>query len=188
MQEEMVTGDLPWPPPLRYGSESRSLTLCDWYQGYDGYEKGMAVSWVLRSIRTVSPRLHCFCDKYPRSPALLANHRSVQDSLKGEQPTIIPADVAYNVKEIRQYNREWGIKSNIPVNRRYGEPLDQEGQKQFDLEVYLKYSVIERSISGIETFKRSFHGMSGTSTHSWDWFSWHASPRTQEYWGWLHVS
>jgi len=67
---------------------------------------------------------------------------------------IISADAAYDAKEIRQYNRKRGIKSNIPVNRgsrRYpirGRPVC------FDPELYKKRNVIERFFSWIEVFKK----------------------------------
>jgi len=35
-----------------------------------------------------------------------------------DQPAIISANAAYNAREIRQYNRNQGIRSNISVNRR----------------------------------------------------------------------
>jgi len=32
---------------------------------------------------------------------------------------VISADAAHDAREIRQYNRKQGIKSNIPINRRF---------------------------------------------------------------------
>ena len=71
-----------------------------------------------------------------------------------ERPTIISADAAYDVREIRQYNRKRGIKSNIPVNRRSRKYPKQGRPFWFDPELYKKRNVVERFFSWIEAFKK----------------------------------
>jgi len=69
-------------------------------------------------------------------------------------PAIISADAAYDAREIRQYNRKRGIKSNIPVNRRSRRYPKRGRPFWFDPELYKKRSAIERFFSWIEAFKK----------------------------------
>jgi len=69
-------------------------------------------------------------------------------------PIIISADAAYDAREIRQYNRKQGIKSNIPVNRRYREQPKRGRPIWFDPGLYKKRSAVERFFSWIEAFKK----------------------------------
>ncbi|MBA7486395.1 hypothetical protein ES707_21954 [subsurface metagenome] len=71
-----------------------------------------------------------------------------------ERPAIISADAAYDAREIRQYNRNRGIKSNIPVNRRNRRHPKRGRPILFDPEVYKKRTAVERFFSWIEVFKK----------------------------------
>ena len=66
-----------------------------------------------------------------------------------DRPIIISANAAYDTREIRQYNRKRGIKSNIPVNRRSRKQPKRGRPARFDLGLL-------------------FHAMSDMNTHSWD--------------------
>jgi len=66
---------------------------------------------------------------------------------------IISADAAYDAREIRQYNRERRIRSNILVNRRARKYPKRGRPFWFDPELYKKCSAVERFFSWIETFK-----------------------------------
>ena len=70
------------------------------------------------------------------------------------RPMLISADAAYGAREIRQYNRKRGIKSNIPVNRRFRKHPKRGRPFWFDPELYKKCSAIERLFSWIEAFKK----------------------------------
>lgn len=59
------------------------------------------------------------------APANIRDSRLYEPTLEAfeipevqKRPTIISTDAAYDVREVRQYNRKRRIKSNIPVNRR----------------------------------------------------------------------
>ncbi len=54
------------------------------------------------------------------------------------RPMIISADAAYDAREIRQYNRNRGMKSNIPVNRRSRKQTKRGRPAWFDPELYKK--------------------------------------------------
>ena len=69
-------------------------------------------------------------------------------------PGIISADAAYDAREIRQYNRNRGIKSNIPVNRRFRRHPKRGRPFWFDPELYTKCSAVERFFSWIEAFNK----------------------------------
>ncbi|MDN7013856.1 IS5 family transposase [Methanoculleus sp. FWC-SCC3] len=71
-----------------------------------------------------------------------------------DRPVIISADAAYDAQKIRQYNRNRGIKSNIPVNRRSREQPKRGRPFWFDPELYKKRSAVERFFSWIEAFKK----------------------------------
>nr|WP_241648015.1 IS5 family transposase [Methanoculleus taiwanensis] len=71
-----------------------------------------------------------------------------------DHPTIISADAAYDSREIRQYNRERRIRSNIPVNRRSRKYPKRGRPFWFDPELYKKRSAVERFFSWIEAFKK----------------------------------
>ncbi|WP_301663292.1 IS5 family transposase [Methanoculleus frigidifontis] len=71
-----------------------------------------------------------------------------------EQPMIISADAAYDAREIRQYNRNRGIRSNIPVNKRSRRHPKRGRPCWFDPELYKKRSAVERFFSWIEAFKK----------------------------------
>ncbi|RXE57373.1 hypothetical protein ABH15_04625 [Methanoculleus taiwanensis] len=67
---------------------------------------------------------------------------------------IISADAAHDARKIRQYNRNRGIRSNIPVNRRSWIHPKRGRPFWFDPELYKKRSAIERFFSWIEAFKK----------------------------------
>jgi len=71
-----------------------------------------------------------------------------------ERPTIISVDGVYNAREIRQYNRNRGIKSNIPVNRRSRKYPKRGRPFGLDQELYKKRNAFERFFSWIEAFKK----------------------------------
>ena len=95
------------------------------------------------------------------SPANFHDSRLYEPTLEAfeileiqEHPTIISADAAYDSQEIRQYNRERGIKNNIPVNRRSRKHPKRGRPFWFDPELYKKRSAVERFFSWIEAFKK----------------------------------
>ena len=69
-------------------------------------------------------------------------------------PSIISADVAYDVQKIRHYNRKRRIKSSIPTNPRSRVHLNRGRSHRFDPILYRERGVIERFFSGIEVFKK----------------------------------
>ncbi|WP_214019817.1 transposase [Methanoculleus sp.] len=81
---------------------------------------------------------------------------------------ITSADAAYYAREIRQYDRNRGIRSNIPVNRRNRKHPIRGRPIKFDPEAYRKRSAVERFFSGIERSRRFFHDTGDMSTHSRD--------------------
>jgi len=91
---------------------------------------------------------------YTVSPAKVHDSQFYEPTLEafeipgtGEQPMIVSADAAYDAREIRQYNRSWGIRSNIPVNRRNRKHLKRGRPTTFDPEVYKKRTAMERFLS-----------------------------------------
>ena len=60
---------------------------------------------------------------------------------------IISTDAAYDAREIRQYNRNRGIRSNIPVNRGNRKHPKRGRPFWFVPEMYKKRSVAERFFS-----------------------------------------
>jgi len=60
-----------------------------------------------------------------------------------KSPVTIPADAAYDARNTRQYNRNRGIRSNIPANRRFRR-LQNERSFWFDQELYKERNAIER--------------------------------------------
>ncbi|NQS74682.1 MAG: transposase [Methanoculleus sp.] len=159
MREGSVPGDLPRPAPIRVcDPKDRSLGLCDGYQGnlgkkegstgYDGYKKvnGNKLSALvdrngLPLVCTVAPaNVH---DSRLYDPTLDA----FQIPVAQDRPTILSADAAYDTREIRQYNRNRGIKTNIPVNKRSRKQPKRGRPIRFDPELYKKRSTIERFFS-----------------------------------------
>jgi len=64
-----------------------------------------------------------------------------------DRPTIISAGAAYDAREIRQYNRKRGVKSNISVSRRAQRYPETRGSFWFDPELCKKLSAVERFFS-----------------------------------------
>jgi transposase len=166
MREGSVPGDLPRPAPIRvYDPKDRSLALCDGYQGYpskkggstgyDGYKKVKGNKLSALVDRNGLP-LACTV-----APANAHDSRLYEPTLEAfeipevqDHPTIISADAPYDAREIRQYNRKQGIKSNIPVNRRSRRHPKRGRPFWFDPELYKKRSAVERFFSWIEAFKK----------------------------------
>jgi transposase len=70
------------------------------------------------------------------------------------RPHLINADAAFDSKEIRNYNRGRGIKSNIPVNPRNTKKKKIGRPRKLDKNIYKKRYVVERFFSWIEGFKK----------------------------------
>lgn len=70
------------------------------------------------------------------------------------RPKLINADAAYDSKDIRNYNRKRGIKSNIPINRRNREKPKRGRPIKLDKNTYNDRYAIERFFSWIEAFKK----------------------------------
>lgn len=85
------------------------------------------------------------------------------------RPRLINADAAFDSKDIRDYNRRRGIKSNIPVNPRNTKKKKRGRPRKFDKDIYKQRYVVERFFSWIEGFKKvsprferleySYHGL-----------------------------
>jgi len=123
--------------------------------GYDGYKK---VNGNKLSALVDRNGLPLACTVVP---ANTHDSRLYEPTLEGFEipevsvlPTIISADAAYDAREIRQYNRNRGIKSNIPVNQRSRKQPKRGRPFWFDPELYKKRSAVERFFSWIEAFKK----------------------------------
>ncbi len=71
-----------------------------------------------------------------------------------ENPSIISANAAYDAREIHQYNRNRGIRSNILVNRRSRRYPKQGRPFWFGPELYKEPSAVERFLSWLKAFKK----------------------------------
>ena len=123
--------------------------------GYDGYKKVKGNKLSALVDRNGLP-LTCTV-----SPANVHDSRLYEPTLEAfeipevqDRPVIISADAAYDAREIRQYNRKRGIKSNIPVNRRARKHPKRGRPVGFDLELYKERNAVERFFSWIEAFKK----------------------------------
>ncbi len=72
------------------------------------------------------------------------------------RPKMINADKAYDSKEIRDYNRNRGIISNIPVNKRNRKNPKIGRPFRLNKEEYACRNVVERFFSWIEAFKKIY--------------------------------
>jgi transposase len=70
------------------------------------------------------------------------------------RPRLINADNAFDSKEIRNYNRGRGIKSNIPVNPRNTKKRKIGRPRKLNKNIYRGRYIIERFFSWIEGFKK----------------------------------
>lgn len=52
------------------------------------------------------------------------------------RPGLVNGDTAFDSKEIRDYNRRWGIKSNIPTNSRNTKREKRGRPRKLDREIY----------------------------------------------------
>jgi len=123
--------------------------------GYDGYNK---VNGNKLSALVDRNGLPLACTVVP---ANVHDSRLYEPTLEAfeipgvqDLPEIISADAAYDAREIRQYNRKRGIKTNIPVNKRSRKHPKRGRPNWFDQELYKKRSAIERFFSWIEAFKK----------------------------------
>jgi transposase len=139
--------------------------LCDRYQGYPGKKRGSIGYDGYKKVN--GNKLSALVDRNGLPLACTVAPANVHDSRLYEptletfeisevqvRPRIISADAAYDAREIRQYNRKRGIKSNIPVNRRSRKQPKRGRPFWFDLELYKKRSAVERFFSWIEAFKK----------------------------------
>jgi hypothetical protein len=110
------------------------------------------------------------------APANVHDSRLYEPTLKAfeiqevlVQPTIISADAGYDAREIRQYNRNRGIRSNIPINRRSRKYPKRGRPFWFLIQNSTKNAVPSNgSSAGSRRLRRLYHDTSGMSTHSWD--------------------
>ena len=72
------------------------------------------------------------------------------------RPKLINADEAYDSEEIRSYNRNNGIISNIPVNKRNRKNPKKGRPFRLNKEDYAGRSAIERFFSWIEAFRKIY--------------------------------
>jgi transposase len=139
--------------------------LCDGYQGYPGEKRGSTGYDGYKKVN--GNKLSALVDRNGLplvctvSPANVHDSRLYEPTLEAfeipntqDHPAIISADAAYDAREIRQYNRKRGIKSNISVNRRSRRRQRRERPFWFDPILYKKRSAIERFFSWIEAFKK----------------------------------
>ena len=132
-----------------YPGEKRGST------GYDGYKKvkGSKLSALVDrnglplACTVGAANVHASCLYEPTLEPF--EIRELQVRLM-----IISADAAYDARKIRQYNRNRGIKSNIPVNQRSRKQPKRGRPFWFDPELYKKRSAVERFFSWIEAFKK----------------------------------
>ncbi len=123
--------------------------------GYDGYKKVNGNKLSALVDRNGLP-LACTA-----SPANVHDSRLYELTLETfeipdvqDHPRIISADAAYDAREIRQYNRNRGIKSIIPINPRSRKQPKRGRPVWFDPELYKKRSAVERFFSWTEAFKK----------------------------------
>lgn len=72
------------------------------------------------------------------------------------RPKVINADKAYDSKEIRYYNRNRGIITNVPVNNRNRKNLKVGRPFRLNKEEYARRNAVERFFSWIEAFKKIY--------------------------------
>jgi transposase len=72
------------------------------------------------------------------------------------RPKLINGDKAYDSEEIRNYNRNRGISSNIPVNKRNRKNPKIGRPFRLNKEDYAGRNVIERFFSWIEAFRKIY--------------------------------
>ena len=67
---------------------------------------------------------------------------------------MINGDIAFDSKEIINYNRRRGIKSNIPTNSRNAKRKKRGRTRKLDKEIYRERNAVERFFSWIEAYKK----------------------------------
>ncbi|WP_165394840.1 transposase [Methanofollis fontis] len=95
------------------------------------------------------------------SPANIHDSRLYKPTIEAFAPSekelkvkTITADAAYDTLEIRTYNNQNGIQTNIPINKRNTKDPENRRAEQFDLDLYKKRGAVERFFSWIEAFKK----------------------------------
>ncbi|WP_214084063.1 IS5 family transposase [Methanoculleus sp.] len=139
--------------------------MCDGYQRYPGKKRGSTGYGGYKKVK--GNKLSVLVDRNGLplactvAPANIHDSRLYEPTLEAfeisevpDRPIIISADAAYDAREIRQYNRNRGIKSSIPVNRRSRKHPKRGRPVWFDPELYKKRNAVERFFSWIEAFKK----------------------------------
>ena len=95
------------------------------------------------------------------------------------RPELMNGDAAYDSKDIRNYNKRRGIKTNIPVNCRNTRKKKRGRPRKLDKVIYKARNAVERFFSWIEGFKkvsprheRSEHSYRGLVTLSCNLMLW----------------
>ena len=70
------------------------------------------------------------------------------------RPSWVNGDIAFDSKEIRNYNRRRGIRSNIPINSRNTKRKKRGRPRKLDREIYRERNAVERFFSWIEAYKK----------------------------------
>jgi transposase len=129
--------------------------------GYDGNKrvKGSKISAITEShglpvaIFIAAANIH---DSKLYMPTILGLKIKLPVGRPITRPKLINADKAYDSEEIRNYNRDRGIISNIPVNKRNRRNPKIGRPFRLNKEEYAGRSVIERFFSWIEAFRKIY--------------------------------
>ena len=70
------------------------------------------------------------------------------------RPNLVNFDAVFGFKDIRDYNRRRGIKSNIPVNPRNIKRKKRGRSRKLDKDIYKCRYTVERFFSWIEGYKK----------------------------------
>ncbi len=143
-----VSGDLSRPPSIRLRSaEARSRSRHHRYQG-DSREKGGNIGFDgYKKVK--GTKLSALVDRNGLPVACRVAPANIHDSRlfvptvaafeipgTNEKPTAISANAAYDSREIWQYTRKRGVKSNIPVNPRRRNHPKRGRPLWFDRDLY----------------------------------------------------
>ena len=122
--------------------------------GFDGFKK---VKGGMVSVLVNQTGAHLTCTVFPANMHDTQAYKPTLDAFTipeaSKSPATISADAAYDARNIRQYNRNRGIRSNIPANRRFRR-LQNERSFWFDQELYKERNAIERFFGWIEALKK----------------------------------
>ena len=67
---------------------------------------------------------------------------------------MVNSDIAFDSKEIRNYNRRCGIRSNILINSRNTKRKKRGRPRKFDREVYRGRNIVGKSFSWIKDYRK----------------------------------